>query len=738
MKKRLLPVILSIALILPMISVQSFAVDLPKGWWPLWSAFTSARDAGNIDATLKAGDAIIAFYADVPRNVDSAEQLYNVYYHRLSTLIYEQRGEYDKAIRDTKALMEVSQWLTDHGVNRGDVVTHCKAHLDVITPMSGVYAVSYTQDNSYGSDIAAGSGTYYGTNHEGAFVQNDQASVASVYFNLESESARKFDYVFRYLENLDCVIQANMNFLYEGDAARSVPHGAYDSNLKDTLKFLNTVEAPVLLRIGGEMNVWSKAVTPAEFIGAYNYIGAMARKLAPNVELVWSPNFVGSWGSNPADYYPDDSYVDWVGLSLYYNYDSSSTKINWLEFSHGGRFSDPIANAECVIEIARAKNKPVAVTEGGASKTDGDGEAGAAAKTAKEFSTLTMVYPEVKSIIHFDMEMRNNDYTLNGSLLSAVKQSIKSNPTLISNGENEAGTYIPLRAFNETVKNGVLTIGATGRTYNSMDMSATYTLDGQVAAKTYGSPNLFQLDLDDLSYGTHTLSVTLEDGKGYRVTEEYAMRYDKNGVVNMSGTSAEEPVAQPDPVPQPQTPAGSVPSGWAQAFVDLGEEVGMIPASVKKDYQAFITREQFAEMLIQALELGKKDLPMGEAFSDCSADYVRKARGIGMVSGTGDNTFNPNATITRQEMVIMLLKARDYMAGVGGYQVPAASFETKESDPIYTGVAGWALSFMKTGYETNIIAGDGKTLDPLGKATCEQSIIMVWKTAKAYFDAMGI
>ncbi len=737
MKKRLLSIFLSMALILPTFFINSSAVDLPNGWWPIWSAFVQARDSGDIDKALKTGDTIIGFYADYPRNIDSAEQLYNVYYHRLAKLIYESRGDYDKAVRDTKALMEISQWLTDRGVNRKDVVTHCKTHLEVIAPMSGVYAVSYTQNNTYGSEIAAGSGTYYGTNHEGALVQNGQASIASVYLNLEDEAAGKYGYVFSWLEEGDYVIQTNLNFLYEGATARAIPSGAYDSNLKSTLKYLDKLDVPVMLRIGGEMNVWSNAVSPADFIAAYNYIGKMARSLAPDVELIWSPNFVGTWGSDPADYYPDDSYVDWVGMSLYYNYDSSSTKIDWLEYSHGGRFADPIANAETVIEIARAHNKPVAVTEGGASKTDSDGEASAVFKTAKEFSTLTMVYPEVKSIIHFDMDMGGNDYSLNGSLLSAVKQSIKGNPTLISNGKNKAGTYIPLKEFNETAVGGVVTIGATGRTYNSMDMSATYMLDGQVVARTTGSPNTFQLDLSDLEYGKHELSVILEDGKGYRVTEDFSMRYHADGVVNMNDTTTDETVVEPENE-FVAAPAASTPSGWAEAFVSQAENVGMLPASVKQDYQAFITREQFAQMLIQALELGKKDLPVGEAFSDCSAEYVRKARGIGMVSGVGDNSFKPDSTITRQEMVIMLLKAQEYMASVAGYELPKATITTSTSDPIYMGVADWAMSFMKTGYETNLIAGDGKTLDPQGNATCEQSIIMVWKTVKAYFDAMGI
>lgn len=722
MKKRMLPLLLSLVLILPMLSSTSFAVNLPDGWWPVWSAYTEARGGTDVDAILAKGDAVLSFYANKTRTVDIAEHQYNIYLVRMERGLYEQRGEYDKAAQNAKNLAEVSQWLTRSGVDRSDVVTYANAHLELVTPMTGVYGVSYTQSNTYGSHIAAASGTYYGTNHEGALVSDGSASVASVYINLENETAQTFGHYISDLDDGERVIQINLNFLYEGNTARSVPSGAYDSNLRSTLSYLDGLDSPVLLRIATEMNVWTTPVTPAEYIAAYNYIGAMARSLAPDVELIWAPNCVGSWGSDPAAYYPSDAYVDWVGLSLYYNYDTTSTKQDWLEFSRAGRFADPIACAEAVVKMARAHNKPVSVTEGGAAKNDSMGESWAVGKTAKEFSTLTMVYPEVKSIIHFDKSINGNDYTLTGSMRSAVKDSIAKNPTLITRGEDAAGTYVPLKQLNEKVTGGKVTIGATGRTYQSMDMSATYKLDGKVVAATSGSPNLYELDLSALSYGKHKLEVTLSDGKGYTKTETYNMSYSSNGVVNMDDNS----------------PAASTPSSWAQSFVDEGDSVGMIPDSVKKNYQAAITRAQFAEMLVQALELGKKDLPLGQAFSDCSLDYVRKARGIGMVDGTGDNAFNPNANVSRQEMVTMLLRAREYMAEVGGYDLPGAIRTTSTSDPIYAGVSGWALGFMKTGYEAGIISGDGNTLNPLGNATCQEAIIMVLQSARAYFEALGI
>ncbi|WP_426446045.1 glycoside hydrolase family 26 protein [Paenibacillus sp. S-38] len=74
---------------------------------------------------------------------------------------------------------------------------------------------------------------------------------------------------------------------------------------------------PVFLRYASEMNgAWVPwHGDPDLYIEKFRLIHDILEQEAPNVAMVWSPNF------SPADgieaYYPGDDYVDWVGFSLY-------------------------------------------------------------------------------------------------------------------------------------------------------------------------------------------------------------------------------------------------------------------------------------------------------------------------------------------------------------------------------------------------------------------------------------
>ncbi len=529
MERRFLAFFLVIAMLLPLGAVSSSAVDLPEGWWPYWSAYSEAVKSGNLDEIVSKGNAVEQFYSKYPRTYDMAENLYLIYLTRLDKLIFEERGDYTAAIENTKKLREVSEWITAQGVNRSDVVKRCDAHLKLLEVKHGVYAASYTQNNTYGSKIAAASGTYFGTVHEGVYAKDGSASIASLYIGIESETLSKFDHYIDEINDGSRVLLFNFNFDKEGDTARVIPNGTYDDSLKSSFNYISKLECPVLVRIGGEMDVWTKSVTPEEFIKAYDHVAKIARSTAPNAELVWSPNCVSGFYTNTEDYYPDDSNVDFVGLSLYYNYDAADRSLVWLEYSYGERFADPLNVAEKVIEIARAHGKPVIATEGGIMKNGTGGEALAARLAAKEFSALTMMYPEVKAIVYFDKKFGSNDYTLAGSVLDAVNAAIEANPTLIASGDKSAATYIPLEKFNENVE--VLELGALGRTYKSMDMTAEYLLDGTRLASNADAANRCTLELKDIPYGKHKLEVKLSDGNGYSLSEVYTLNYSSSGRV---------------------------------------------------------------------------------------------------------------------------------------------------------------------------------------------------------------
>ena len=532
MKHRIIPLILALTLSLSLLSVNAFAA-LPKGYWPYLVAYNEAVESGDEAAVLAKGDAYLAFLSKYERNEDIAHNYYNVYLWRLDHEVYEKKGDWDGAIKNTKALLEVSQYLESLGIDRADMITRCQTHLAALEPFYGFYAASYTQNKTYGSKIAAASGTYYGSPVDGCY--ND-GSIVSVYVELESQSAGDFGYLITPKADGKRVILINLNFKGEGTTARAIPSGTYDANLKKTLNYAASLSSPVLIRIGAEFNVWTDTVTPADFIAAYNYVASMARSLAPKAELIWSPNYSSGWGVDLAAFYPNDSLVDWVGLSLYYNYTNpGGSDLMWQEFTHSGRFADPINNAAEVVAVARAKGKPVIATEGGALEYSGVANY-KAEQVAKEFRELTMAYPEFKAIVYFDKNYNGNDYTLTGGTKAGVDRAIAANPTLIVPGKTSAATFIPITQLNEKMS-GTLLLGATGRTYASMNMARQFTLDGkQVSTSAY-----CEIDLSALTEGKHRLDVQLSDGAATKVSKVYTLVYANGSVKITEGFTAPDP-----------------------------------------------------------------------------------------------------------------------------------------------------------------------------------------------------
>jgi len=647
MKKRLLSALLSLLLAFTLLPVSAFAA-LPQGWWPVWSAYAQAADSGaSDDVLLEKGDAVIRFYSAYERSADIASQLFVIYRTRLERAIFENRQDWTRAVENTRTLRDVCAWQIAAGNDPAaysEWLLRCDAHLAVLEPFTGVYAASYTQRSGYGSRVAAASGTYYGTPHEGGLPER---SIFSCYVNLETETAATFAHYIEPLADGKRVLLLNLNFAGEGTTARAIPSGAYDDSLRTTLRYLNALGGPILLRIGGEANVWTDSVTAADFIAAYDYVGRMARSLAPSVELVWSPNYVSAWNVKLADYYPSDALVDWVGLSLYYNYSSvGSAAQEWLEYSHTGPFADPVANAAEAVAVARAKGKPVIATEGGCD-LDG-GEDYKARKAAKEFSALTMVYPEVKAIVYFDKAIFGDDFRLTGRTLTAVNAAIANNPTLIAHGASSAATYVPLETLGESMS-GTLVLGATGRTYRSTDMSVTWALDGRTAA----TGEQYRVALSSLGSGAHRLDVTFGDGAATTITRTYTLTY-ANGRV-----TAAEGWRDPQALPFTDVPASAYYAPavrWALANgVTTGtSDTTFSPADTCR-------RGQVVTFLWRAM--GKPE-PKSTAnpFRDVAAsDYYYKAVlwavEQGITNGTSDTTFSPDDTCTTAHILTFLYRA---------------------------------------------------------------------------------
>lgn len=135
-----------------------------------------------------------------------------------------------------------------------------------------------------------------------------------------------------------------------------IANGIYDVNMRTICGVLDTLQSPVTLRWGHEMDddngqfIWA-GWEPADYIAAYRRMIDICRAEAPNITVMWSP--LGDEGMEL--YYPGDDYVDLVGLSVFglqawdqakYGGDRSFNDILTPRYNRAAAYGKPIVVAE--------------------------------------------------------------------------------------------------------------------------------------------------------------------------------------------------------------------------------------------------------------------------------------------------------------------------------------------------------------------------------------------------------
>ncbi|KAJ3010351.1 UNVERIFIED_CONTAM: hypothetical protein HDU68_002177 [Siphonaria sp. JEL0065] len=98
-----------------------------------------------------------------------------------------------------------------------------------------------------------------------------------------------------------------------------------DSHLTDLANQCNsittTTKRDLFLRFAPEMNGdwFIYGQKPTEFIDLWKRMHTILNNIAPQVPIVWSPNYNGPPNQEPYDpYWPGTEFVDWVGISVYW------------------------------------------------------------------------------------------------------------------------------------------------------------------------------------------------------------------------------------------------------------------------------------------------------------------------------------------------------------------------------------------------------------------------------------
>lgn len=187
--------------------------------------------------------------------------------------------------------------------------------------------------------------------------------------------------------------------------------GVHDTMIRTRATAAKNVGKRFLLRWGHEMNgnwyPWdgshngANAAAAAKYVSVYHHIHDIFTTVgATNVLWVFCPNVdsvPGDTWNQWANYYPGDSYVDWMGFDGY-NWGSVQT---WQSFTAiVGRIYSGLA----------AKNKPVLIAETASTELGGD----KAAWIAGVVPALKGSYPAIKALVWFDIN-KETDWRLDSS-----------------------------------------------------------------------------------------------------------------------------------------------------------------------------------------------------------------------------------------------------------------------------------------------------------------------------------
>ncbi|WP_170311477.1 S-layer homology domain-containing protein [Vallitalea okinawensis] len=176
--------------------------------------------------------------------------------------------------------------------------------------------------------------------------------------------------------------------------------------------------------------------------------------------------------------------------------------------------------------------------------------------------------------------------------------------------------------------------------------------------------------------------------------------------------------------------AKDTPSSWAVETVNEMIEAGIVPERLQNNYQDPITRDEFAELLVNTVMLAlntdtnypitKQDIldnvELKQNFVDADEDYIKIAYMLGSINGVSDTLFAPDNKITRQEAAVMLTNTIQYQC----------KFSIQSLDELFYDhdqIAPWAYDGVGLVVGNYLMTGSNNSFNPLGLFTREQAII---------------
>lgn len=216
-----------------------------------------------------------------------------------------------------------------------------------------------------------------------------------------------------------------------------------------------------------------------------------------------------------------------------------------------------------------------------------------------------------------------------------------------------------------------------------------------------------------------------------------------------SGSSGGSPVVTPTNTPLPtSTPVATEPiptsmpaanpfkdledTHWAKdnmlELVDKKVLTGYPDGTIKPDLE--VTRAEMAVIIAKAIGLVPAENPDlkfkdKDQIGDWAAGYIQAAVENNIIVGYEDNTFRPSNKLTREEMIVMVMKAYKYEP----VQAPELAFADKGD------IGSWSIGYVAKAVEMKLVAGyPDNTFRPKKNVTRAEVSTVIINCIKALED----
>lgn len=162
---------------------------------------------------------------------------------------------------------------------------------------------------------------------------------------------------------------------------------------------------------------------------------------------------------------------------------------------------------------------------------------------------------------------------------------------------------------------------------------------------------------------------------------------------------------------------------WAKEFILSCIDLGIVSDKLQLKFKEPITREEFCEVIIKLYEMktglnvefDKNKAP----FSDTNNESILKAYNLNIISGKGNNKFEPNSFITREEAAVIL---NNLMNAMG--------ISTNISNKIYKDnnqISKWAYNSVMIVSEAGIMNGNNGYFKPKDRITVQEALTTIFR-----------